>query len=117
MIVANRFSGSTGLATKPACVLAEDFGARVVGIDLEKPLVEQARERAAKKGLADRVRFEAVEIGLMPFAEASVDVVVSAGAYTQTADKLSAFRDCWRILKPGGSIRLYDWTHIGGDLS
>ena len=52
----------------------------------------------------------------MPFEDASVDVVVSAGAYTQTEDKLSAFRDCFRILKPGGWIRLYDWTHVGGDL-
>ncbi len=96
----------------PACVLAEDFGTRVVAIDLEEPLVERARARAREQGLADRVRFEVVESGPMPFEDASVDVVVSAGAYTQTEDKLSAFRDCFRILKPGGSIRLYDWTHI-----
>jgi phosphoethanolamine N-methyltransferase len=101
----------------PAFVLAEEFGARVVGIDLEEPLVERARARAEEKGLADRVRFQAVEVGPMPFEDASVDLVMSAGAYTQTEDKLSAFRDCLRVLVPGGSIRLYDWTHVGGDLS
>jgi len=89
----------------------------VVGIDLEAPLVERARQRALSEGLSDRVRFEVVEVGPMPFADASVDLVLSAGAYTQTADKLAAFRDCHRVLKPGGSIRLYDWTRRDGPLS
>jgi phosphoethanolamine N-methyltransferase len=101
----------------PACLLAREFGAHVVGIDLEAPLVERARQRALAAGLSDRVRFEVVEVGPMPFADASVDLVLSAGAYTQTADKLSAFRDCHRVLKPGGSIRLYDWTRSEGPLS
>ena len=101
----------------PACLLAREFGARVVGIDLEAPLVERARERALAAGPSDRVRFEVVEVGPMPFADASVDLVLSAGAYTQTADKLSAFRDCLRVLRPGGSIRLYDWTRSDGPLS
>ncbi len=46
----------------PALVLAERFGARVIGIDLEAPLIERARERAAARGLADRVRFDVVEV-------------------------------------------------------
>ncbi len=101
----------------PALVLAERFGARVVGIDLEAPLIERARERAAARGLADRVRFDVVEVGPLPFPDASVDVVLSAGAYTQTADKLSAFRDCRRALEPGGAISLYDWLRVDDDLS
>lgn len=101
----------------PACVLAEEFGAYVVGIDLEQPLIERARARAAERGLEERVRFEAVELGPLPFADQSVDLVISAGAFTQTADKCTAFRDCHRILKPGGSIALYDWNRIEGELS
>lgn len=101
----------------PACVLAEEFGAYVVGIDLEPPLIERARARAAERGLEDRVRFEVVELGPLPFTDESVDLVISAGAFTQTADKYTAFRDCHRILKPGGSIALYDWNRIEGELS
>jgi hypothetical protein len=44
-------------------------------------------------------------------------VVLSAGAYTQTADKLGAFRDCWRVLRSGGAISLYDWTRRDAELS
>jgi len=101
----------------PACVLAEQFGARVLGLDLERPLIERARARAERLGLSDRVRFVVVEPGPLPCADASVDLVISAGAFTQTADKLAAFRDCYRVLRIGGSISLYDWVHAGGDLS
>jgi phosphoethanolamine N-methyltransferase len=101
----------------PACLLAQQFGARVVGVDLEPPLVERAHERAEASGLSDRVRFEVVGAGPLPFDDASIDVVLSAGAYTQTEDKLGAFGDCFRVLKPGGAIRLYDWTRTEGELS
>jgi SAM-dependent methyltransferase len=101
----------------PACVLAERFGAQVVGIDLEPPLIERARARAAAKGLEDRVSFRVVEPGPLPFPDASVFLVLSAGAYTQTADKLGAFRDCLRVLEPGGVISLYDWLRVEGDMS
>lgn len=101
----------------PACVLAERFGARVLGVDLEAPLIERARERAARLGLSDRVRFEVVEPGPLPCEDASVDLVISAGAFTQTADKAGAFRDCHRVLRMGGSISLYDWVRTEGELS
>lgn len=101
----------------PALVLARDYGARVVGLDLEAPLLERARAQARAEGLAGRVSFQHVEKGPLPFADASVDVVLSAGAYTQTEDKLGAFRDCWRVLRPGGAITLYDWTRRDAELS
>ncbi len=101
----------------PARVLARDFGARVVGLDLEAPLLRQARVRAEAEGLAGRVRFQQVARGPLPFEDATVDVVISAGAYTQTEAKLEAFRDCWRVLRPGGAIRLYDWTRRDAELS
>lgn len=102
----------------PACVLAERFGARVLGLDLERRLIERARKRAARRGLGDRVHFEVVEPGAMPCEDESVDLVISAGAFTQTADKRAAFRECWRVLRPGGTISLYDWVRgTAGELS
>ena len=53
----------------PACILAGKYGAHVVGTDLESPLIERARRRAAKRGLGDRTRFEVVTPG--PLARAS----------------------------------------------
>jgi phosphoethanolamine N-methyltransferase len=101
----------------PACVLGKDFGARVLGLDLEQGLVGRSRARAHGLGLSDRVRFEVVDGGPLAIPDDSVDVVMSAGAFTQTSDKLGAFRECLRVLRPGGAITLYDWFRRDAELS
>ena len=93
----------------PACLLAEVYGARVVGIDLEAPLVARAEQRARDRGLADRAEFQTVTAGQLPFADETFDIVLSSGAFTQTGDKLGMFRDCIRVLRPGGWLTSYDW--------
>jgi len=101
----------------PACILAEKYAAQVVGIDLESPLIERARQRAARLGLGQRARFEVVRPGPLGFDDASFDLVLSSGGVTQTADKLAVFRECRRVLKPGGSFSGYDWMKSDGEYS
>ncbi len=101
----------------PACILAGEYGAHVVGTDLESPLIERARRRAASKGIGDRTRFEVVTPGPLSFEDDSFDLVMSSGGVTQTADKLGIFRECLRVLKPGGSFSGYDWMRSEGDYS
>ncbi len=93
----------------PALEMAATFGAEVVGIDLEAPLVERAIAAAQRKGLSDRCTFRTVEVGPLAFPDESFDIVVTSGALTQTKDKDSVFRDCFRVLRPGGSLSCYDW--------
>jgi phosphoethanolamine N-methyltransferase len=101
----------------PACILAAKYGADVVGTDLEPPLIERARRRADRLGLSDRTRFEVVTPGRLPFEDESFDLVVSSGGVTQTADKLGIFRECLRVLKPGGAFSGYDWMRSEGEYS
>jgi len=101
----------------PACILAGEYGAHVVGTDLESPLIERAQRRAARIGLSDRTRFEVVTPGPLTFEDDSFDLVMSSGGVTQTADKLGMFRECLRVLKPGGSFSGYDWMRSEGDFS
>jgi phosphoethanolamine N-methyltransferase len=101
----------------PACFLAREYGAHVVGTDLEPPLIERARRRAASEGLEDRTRFEVVVPGPLSFGDDSFDLVMSSGGITQTADKLGLFRDCLRVLEPGGSFSAYDWMRTEAELS
>jgi phosphoethanolamine N-methyltransferase len=101
----------------PACILAEKYAAHVVGTDLEAPLIERARRRAAAFGVADRTRFEVVHAGPLGFEDESFDLVMSSGGLTQIADKLGIFRECLRVLKPGGCFSAYDWMKSEGEYS
>jgi ubiquinone/menaquinone biosynthesis C-methylase UbiE len=101
----------------PACLLAAQHGAYVVGTDLEAPLVERARRRADALGVSDRATFEVVTAGDLTFDDRSFDLVMSSGGLTQTPDKLHIFGECLRVLKPGGDFRCYDWMKNDGEYS
>ena len=53
----------------PACILARDYGARVVGTDVEAHLIERAVRRANAQNLEEQVEFLRVEPGPMPFED------------------------------------------------
>ena len=73
--------------------------------------------RARELGLESLIDFRVVQAGPMDFPDHQFDVVVSSGAITQTADKLGIFKECKRILKPGGTLSCYDWMKADGDYS
>ncbi len=101
----------------PEHLLAGDYGATVVGIDLEEHLIERARAGAVDLGVEDRTEFLVVEAGPLAFPEVSFDVVLSSGAFTQIAEKQEMFEECLRILKPGGVLTSYDWMKTEGEYS
>ena len=79
----------------PAFEMANTFGADVVGIDLEAPLIQRATETATKMGLQDRCKFQAVKAGALDFPNQSFDIVASSGAITQVKDKADIFGECY----------------------
>jgi ubiquinone/menaquinone biosynthesis C-methylase UbiE len=101
----------------PDHILASRHGATVVGIDLEEHLVARARSRAEALGVAGQTEFLVVEPGPLPFADASFDVVLSSGAFTQIAAKQDMFEECLRVLIHGGVLTSYDWMKSEGEYS
>ena len=101
----------------PACALVEKHEARVVGTDLEPALLRRSRARIRERDLGSRIDLIHVASGPFPFRDESFDVVLSSGAFTQTRDKLGIFRECRRVLKPGGWVSAYDWMKPAGDYS
>lgn len=97
----------------PTLEMASTFGATVVGIDLEAPLIARATEDARTRGLDDQCRFQTVSIGPLPFDDASFDIVVSSGALTQTSNKTALFTEIMRVLEPGGYLSCYEWMGSG----
>lgn len=101
----------------PAFLLAGKYGAHVVGTDIDPRLVEHAKRRAGELGLDGQTEFIPVKPGPLTFPDASFDVVVSSGAFTQIENKKDMFEECRRVLKPGGSVRFYDWMKREGEYS
>jgi len=102
---------------RPACYLAEKYGAYVVGTDLEKALIDRSKQRAKEMFLSDQTSFKLVKPGPLNFADESFDYVISSGAFTQISDKLSMYKECLRVLKPSGILSCYDWMKSPGEYS
>ena len=101
----------------PSMFLARNCGANVVGIDIEPPVLELAKQRAEKYGLEDKVEFRLVEPGPLDFPDESFDFVVSSGAFTQMSNKLEMFGEVLRVLVPGGVFSCYEWMKAEGEYS
>jgi len=101
----------------PACILAGRFAAYVVGTDLESNLLRRTHRRMHDKRLDKRIALVQVGTGPFVFRDNAFDVVLSSGAFTQTEDKLGIFRECLRVLEPGGWISAYDWMKPAGEYS
>lgn len=74
---------------------------RVVGIDLAINEVAAAIKRVQTRGLRN-VDFRLGDIESPPFADSSVDCVISNGGFCLVPRKDVAFQQIFRILKPGG---------------
>jgi SAM-dependent methyltransferase len=85
---------------------------RVLGVDFTPEMVERARANAAKLGYGN-VQFEHGDIEQLPFADASVDVIVSNCVLNLVPDKARAFAEMARVLRPGGHFCISDVVSRG----
>ncbi|MCI0431844.1 MAG: class I SAM-dependent methyltransferase [Rhodospirillales bacterium] len=84
--------------------------AEVIGIDASAGMLEQARRRARR--FDSRVELRLADITRTGFPSASFEAIVSTFVFCVLDDdqQLPALRELRRICKPGGTIRLLDYT-------
>ncbi len=79
-------------------VLADQFKAEVIAMDLSAKMLRVAREQRA----SPRVHFVQASAEMIPFAEASVDLVFMSMVYHHLTDRAATFGRIRSILAPGG---------------
>ena len=91
-------------------LLVSDHGAsRMVGVDINAAAVGLAARRAADMGLSDRVRFEAVDPGPLPFQDDSFDFAFSKDSIVDIPDKAPVLAELHRVIRSGGHLLISDW--------
>ncbi|MCG6135426.1 MAG: methyltransferase domain-containing protein [Nostoc sp. LLA-1] len=91
--------------------LANKFNAKATGITLSPVQATRAKQRAQDIGLSGRSDFQVADAQAMPFADDSFDLVWSLESGEHMPDKTKFLQECYRVLKPGGTLIMVTWCH------
>jgi demethylmenaquinone methyltransferase/2-methoxy-6-polyprenyl-1,4-benzoquinol methylase len=89
--------------------LAGSARARVIGADFSHAMLVRARAKSAATGSSAVPFFEADALCL-PFAGGSLDLVTTAFGFRNLANYESGLREFARVLKPGGTLAILEFT-------
>ena len=94
----------------PIMIAERWAGLRVTGIDAAATMIEQARQNAAKAGVA--IAFQVLRVGpeggRLPFDDAAFDVVTCNSVLHHLPDPVAVFDDIARVAKPEAAILVRD---------
>ena len=91
----------TGVLTMP--VYRGLPGADITCLDYSPDMMSAAKARAERMGIGN-ARFVQGDVGALPFDDASFDVVLSLNGFHAFPDKEAAWRETFRVLRPGGTF-------------
>jgi demethylmenaquinone methyltransferase/2-methoxy-6-polyprenyl-1,4-benzoquinol methylase len=84
-------------------------GGHVVGCDFSEPMLDLAREKAAREG-ADGVRFEWADALRLPYDAGRFDAVTVGFGVRNLADLDRGLAEMTRVLRPGGRLVILEIT-------
>jgi len=99
-------AAGTGALTRQLAMRLPD--ATIVATDLAPAMLE----RAAALGAARPVEWRAADAQALPFADASFDLVACQFGVMFFPDRVAAYREFHRVLRPGGRALVSTWDRL-----
>ena len=72
-------------------------------LDYSPDMMRQAQEKASRLNL-NNITFQQGDVGALPYENGTFDIVLSLNGFHAFPDKESAYREIFRVLKPGGTF-------------
>ena len=89
--------------------MVKRYGCSVVGIDQSPQMLDGARDRIAKAGLADRIELRLGSAETLDLAEGSFDALTTGYLLRYLDDPLRTMTDLIRLIRPGAPFALLDF--------
>jgi SAM-dependent methyltransferase len=94
--------------------LVREFGCRVTAVTNVERHVEEAQRLAARSGVAERCRFQLMDMNQLDLAAESFDLITNQETVCYAYEKDDYFRSLHRLLKPGGRWHAIDGAVLEG---
>jgi ubiquinone/menaquinone biosynthesis C-methylase UbiE len=90
-----------------------EFGWDVIGVDLSRPMLAAAVERARDSKVRDRIGFALAPMDALPIADRSADLIVAHGIWNLArsgAEFRRGVREAARIARPGAGLFVFTFS-------
>ncbi len=101
----------TGPGRVPRPIAAAYSTVEVEGVDLSPEMIARATS-TAKTTRTRNLRFQVADVAALPFADNSVDIVVSTLSLHHWDDPAAGLNEIVRVLGPAGQAWIYDFRTV-----
>jgi demethylmenaquinone methyltransferase/2-methoxy-6-polyprenyl-1,4-benzoquinol methylase len=88
----------------------------ILGADFAHPMLVRAKGKASGAGRSTIIEFLEADALALPFADQSFDLVTTAFGFRNLANYAAGLAELHRVLRPGGSIAILEFTEPQGAL-